>query len=90
MNSFLALRDQELTQFTGERRQKVRHRVERNLHTAEFIASVVELFGPVLADTMNVLGGGHSMLEGEKLRILSETEDDDPYGPGPGVGEIVR
>ena len=94
MNSFLALRNEELTAFSGERRQTVRRRVERNLRTAEFIASVVELFGPVMADTVNVLGGGQSMLEGESLRTYSETDDDDPFGAPPagprGPGETVR
>ena len=94
MNSFLALREQELAAFTGERRSAVRHRVERNLQTAEFIASIVELFGPVMADTINVMGGGHGGLDTEGYRTFEAGDDDDPYGPPPAgpaaPGEIVR
>ncbi|WP_116106324.1 hypothetical protein [Lewinella sp. IMCC34191] len=85
MNNFLALRDEDLAAFTGERQATVRKRVERELRTAELIASVVELFGPVLADTLNVMGGGDPILE---------LDDDDPFGEepsGPGMNpDIIR
>ncbi|THH37717.1 hypothetical protein [Neolewinella litorea] len=92
MNSFLALRDQDLAAFTGERRTGIRKRVERELRTAEFIASIVELFGPVMADTVSVLSGGHSMQAEESYRTFSESEDDDPFGEPPArpPQEIVR
>ncbi|MGB3801705.1 MAG: hypothetical protein WA952_17945 [Lewinella sp.] len=85
MNNFLALRDQDLAAFTGERQVTVRRRVERELRTAELIASVVELFGPVMADTLNVMGGGDPIVD---------LEDDDPFGedpPSPGMNhDIIR
>ncbi|WP_116125556.1 hypothetical protein [Lewinella sp. IMCC34183] len=95
MNSFLALRDQDLDAFTGERRRAVRSRVERNLRTAEFIGSLVELFGPVVGNTLSVLGGGQAAYDGEPvLRTLTQVDDDDPFGSPPagptGPGEIVR
>ena len=81
MNNFLALREEDLAAFAGERQRVVRKRVERELRTAEFIASMVELFGPVMADTLNVLGGGDPLL-------VVSGNDDDPFGeedtaPGP-------
>jgi hypothetical protein len=63
MNSFLALREQDLAAFDEERRTRVRQRVERELHSAEFVASIVELFGPVAADTLNVMSGGQTLLD---------------------------
>ena len=73
MNSFLALRDYDIASFTGEREAVVRERVERDLRTAELVASIVELFGPVMADTLNVMGGGEPILD----------LDDDPFGEEP-------
>lgn len=85
MNNFLALREHDLASFTGERKAVVRRRVERELRTAEFIASIVELFGPVMADTLNVMGGGESLLTNE--------DDDFDEGPSPGpspTSDIIR
>ncbi|MBB4079606.1 hypothetical protein GGR28_002231 [Lewinella aquimaris] len=94
MNSFLALQEQELTAFTEARQVRVRQRVERELKSAEFIGSLIELFGPVMADTVNVLGGGDPLVQDETYLLLQESEDDDPYGsppPGPGdSGQIIR
>ena len=73
MNNFLALREEDLAAFAGERELVVRKRVERELRTAELIASMVELFGPVLADTLNVMGGGDPLL------VVSD-EEEDPFG----------
>ncbi|PPK87703.1 hypothetical protein CLV84_0653 [Neolewinella xylanilytica] len=85
MNNFLALRDEDIASFTGERQAVVRRKVERELRTAEFIASVVELFGPVMADTLNVMGGGEPMVD---------LDDDDPFNDeplGPGTNrDIIR
>ena len=85
MNSFLALRDDDIAAFTGEREAIVRERVERDLRTAELVASIVELFGPVMADTLNVMGGGDPVLD---------LQDDDPFGeepPGPSDNrDIIR
>ena len=89
MNNFLALREEDLATFAGERQRVVRKRVERELRTAEFIASLVELFGPVMADTLNVLGGGDPLL------VVSD-QDEDPFGetdsaPGPRTNpDIIR
>ena len=90
MNAFLQLREQELTAFDEQRREVVRERVTRNLHRAELAASIIELFGPVLADTLTVLGGatvgelaGTAQLPSGSPRSLSTPGDDDePYGPG--------
>lgn len=90
MNNFLALREEDLAAFAGERQRVVRKRVERELRTAEFIASMVELFGPVMADTLNVLGGGDPLL------VVTGGEDQDPFGdedpaPGPRTNpDIIR
>ena len=85
MNSFLALREQDIASFAGEREAVVRERVERDLRTAELVASIVELFGPVMADTLNVMGGGDPLLD---------LHDDDPFGeepPGPADNrDIIR
>ncbi|NJB86882.1 hypothetical protein GGR26_002659 [Lewinella marina] len=85
MNSFLALQDQDLAAFNGERRAGVRKRVERELRTAEFIASIVELFGPVMADTLSALSGGQGIGADETYRTFSASEDDDPLGEPPTV-----
>ncbi len=92
MNSFLALQEQDLTAFNPEHRLRVRREVQRNLRTAEFLASVVQLFGPVMADTLSVMGGGDSLLQKEDYLTLRETEPDgDPFGAGPGgPREIIR
>ena len=86
MNAFLQLQDQDLQAFASERQHSVRQRVERNLRSAEYVASIIELFGPVMADTLNVLSGGDRLPEDDYL-TLHEAADDDPYGhppPGPG------
>ncbi len=91
MNSFLALRDYDLTAFTPERRVRVQREVERDLRTAELIASIVQLFGPVMADTLNVMGGGDSLMNKADYLTIRETEDDDPFGAAPGgPSEIIR
>ena len=87
MNPFLALRDEELTVFDEDRRLVVRRRVERELRSAEFITSMVELFGPVLADTLTVLGGGEAAeREPDAPDYFTVPDDDDgdepaPFGP---------
>ncbi|MCP9236953.1 hypothetical protein [Lewinella sp. JB7] len=83
MNAFQALQEQELTVFTEERRIKVRQRVERELRGAEFIGRLIELFGPVMADTVNVMSGGDPLVQDETYLMLQEAEDDDPYGDPP-------
>ena len=86
MNAFLQLQDQDLRAFAAERQHSVRQRVERSLRSAEYVASIIELFGPVMADTLNVMSGGKPLPEDDYL-ALHESEDDDPYGhppPGPG------
>jgi hypothetical protein len=88
MNSFLALQAQDLAAFDEPRRRAVRERVERELKAAEFVGTVIELFGPVMFDTLNVLGGGKPRREEPELATFREGEDNDPYGgpafPGPG------
>ena len=76
MNNFLALRDQDIASFTGERETAVRTRVEKDLRTAEFVASIIELFGPVMADTLNVMSGGEPRLDED------DSPGDEPAGPG--------
>lgn len=71
MNAFILLREEEQAAFTEERRAVVRRRVERELRTAEFVAGMFEMFGPVFADTLSVLGGS------EEKPLLSE-EDETP------------
>ena len=83
MNAFLLLQDRDLAAFTPERSAAVRERVEKRLRTAEFVGSVIELFGPLLADTLNVMSGGDPFLEEEHLLTLQEGEDNDPYGQPP-------
>jgi hypothetical protein len=63
MNSFLALREQDIASFDEPRRVAVRQRVERELRAAEFVGAVLELFGPVMADPLSVLGGGEVPME---------------------------
>lgn len=85
MNAFLQLQDQDLQSFSTERQHSIRQRVERSLRSAEHLASIIELFGPVLADTLNVMSGGDTLREMEYLS-LQESGDDDPFGqppPGP-------
>lgn len=65
MNAFLLLREEDLAAFTPERSAAVRERVEQQLRTAELLGSIVELFGPRLADTLTVMSGGEEPTEGE-------------------------
>lgn len=58
MNAFLLLREEDLAAFTPERRVAVRERVEQQLQTAELVGNLIELFGPMLADTLTALSGG--------------------------------
>lgn len=90
MNAFLQLREQDLTAFSEQRSEVVRERVERSLHRAELAASIIELFGPVLADTLTVLSGatveelaaaGH-LPGGASRTQAGPAPDDEPYGPG--------
>ncbi len=92
MNPFLALREQDLTSFSPQHRARVRQEVRRSLRTAELIASIVQLFGPVMADTLSVMGGGDSFLEEDYLTVRETTEPDgDPFGAAPGgPHEIIR
>lgn len=87
MNAFLQLREQDLAAFTPERSTAVRQRVERELKTAEHLANIVELFGPLMADTLNVMSGGEPTTEPKEqvpyLSFQDTAADDDPFGPGP-------
>lgn len=103
MNNFLALRQADIADFSQNRQEVVRQRVETRLRSAEFIGNLIELFGPVMADTLTVMGGGQPVDERESyLTIEGEADDDFPYGgedddtpegppPGPGArNEIIR
>ncbi|CAH0998717.1 hypothetical protein LEM8419_00063 [Neolewinella maritima] len=83
MNAFLLLQEQDVADFRGTRSRAVRQRVEGNLRSAEFVGSLIELFGPRLADTLSVLSGGTPSLVDEQYLRLREGEDDDPYGQPP-------
>ena len=83
MNAFLSLRDEDLAAFTEERSTVVRERVEGSLRSAEHIGSIIELFGPLMADTLSVMNGGDSLLEDEHYLTLQEGNDNDPYGAPP-------
>ena len=83
MNAFLLLQDEDLAAFTEERSTAVRERVEGSLRSAEHIGSIIELFGPLLADTLSVLGGGDPLLKEEHYLTLEDRDDNDPYGVPP-------
>lgn len=84
----MALREEDMAAFDEGRRLVVRERVEKSLKTAEFVAGVIELFGPVMADTLTVLVGGearHTDADEANyltLRDVAGDDDDEAYGPG--------
>ena len=63
-NSFLELRDLEMTEFREHRQEVVRQKVEKQLRTSAFISDVLELFFPKMADTITVMMGGEA-IEGQ-------------------------
>ena len=87
----------EVRAFVEERQDRVRHRVESRLRTLEFWGDVLELFVPVMADTVTSLTGGEpiapdvsylTILEGERQ---DNDEDSDTPPPGPSDrDEIIR
>ena len=63
-NSFLQLREQEMAEFTEQRQEAVREKVESRLRTSQFVGDVLELFFPKMADTITVMMGGEA-IEGQ-------------------------
>lgn len=77
MNAFLALRDMEVQNFVDDRQDRVRANVEGRLRTIQFWGDVIELFVPMMADTVTSLTGGEpiepepdyfTILDGERER----------------------
>ena len=56
-NSFLALREMEMAEFRENRQDAVRENVRKQLHSAEFISNVLELFFPKMAVTLGARPG---------------------------------
>ncbi len=91
MNSFLALREQEVRAFVSERQDRVRDRVESRLRTIQFWGDVVELFVPVMADTVTSLAGGEPIDPSPDYFTILEGERESEPGGGPtDRNEIIR
>ena len=91
MNSFLALREQEVKTFVDERQDRVRARVESRLRTLQFWGDVVELFVPMMADTVTSLTGGEPTDPAPDYFTILEGERESEAGGGPtDRDEIIR
>ena len=94
-NSFLALREMEMAEFRENRQDAVRENVRKQLHSAEFISNVLELFFPKMADTITVMLGGEAIEgQGDYPRI-QQNDLASPKDPPPSDGptdrdEIIR
>lgn len=85
MNSFLQLRDEEMSLFVATKQDDVRDKVYSRLRTYELWGDIAELFFPKLADTFSVmLGGDISDPDSEYLTIDEGgwVGDEPPAGPG--------
>ncbi|MBC6996167.1 hypothetical protein QWY85_05060 [Neolewinella lacunae] len=97
MNSFLQLQDQDIQLFVSERQEKVREVVESRVKATHYIADIVELFFPRLADTLTVTLGGEAIEPNPEYFTIRDAEDqstnspskDKPAGPGD-RDEIIR
>ncbi len=97
MKSFLQLQDQDIQLFVSKRQEKVREVVESRVKASHYIADIVELFFPRLADTLAVTLGGEAIEPDPEYLTIGDGEDqstispkkDKPAGPGD-RDEIIR
>ena len=97
-NSFLELRDLEMTEFREHRQDAVRQRVEKQLRTSAFISDTLELFFPKLADTLTVMMGGEAIEGLDDYRtvdddgLLPSEDRSEPSGPSLPEGQsgVIR
>lgn len=97
MNSFLQLQEEEINTFVKVHQDAVRQKVESRLSTYHFLGDVMELFFPMVADTITVMAGGDvSYLDTDYLTIeeggyINDDKNDPTLPPGPGDrDEIIR
>lgn len=72
MNSFKLLEDEDgLRLFQPERKERIRDKVQGRLETMRFLGTILEMYVPVMADTVTNLTGG----EGRSLYADELPED---------------
>lgn len=77
MNSFKELQRQQVTLFAERKTEKVYERLSGTLDTMRFLGSILEVYMPVMADTVVCLTGGESNALEEYNPWLEESTDTD-------------
>ncbi|PHI20496.1 hypothetical protein CEQ90_07020 [Lewinellaceae bacterium SD302] len=85
MNSFKELENDQIRLFAEARHKRVYDRVYGSLGSLRFISSIIEMYVPVMADTVVSLTGGSSLFPQENVEEESTDSNGDiqrpPSGP---------
>jgi len=76
MNSFKQLEEEQIKLFAERTEDRVRNKLEGTLDALRFFGAVLEIYMPLMADTVVTLTGGEPSLK---------TDDDEPSLPPPPV-----